>query len=62
MEATSLDGQKTYSIDVNGDLLDKSTGKIVAHLIPGGAYLPTENQRQGRRCFSAKRTTPALGR
>jgi hypothetical protein len=51
MEATSLDGQKTYSIDVNGNLLDKSTGKIVAHLIPGGAYLPNGKPAPGQTVF-----------
>ena len=38
-EAISLDGEKSYSIDANGNLLDKKTGKIVGHLIPAGRYL-----------------------
>ena len=38
-EAVSLDGNRKYSIDPNGNLLDK-TGAIVGHLIPSGEYLP----------------------
>ncbi len=40
MEATSADGKKSYEIDVNGNLLEKSSKQIVGHLIPSGEYLP----------------------
>jgi hypothetical protein len=40
MEAISADGKKSYLIDVNGNLLDKTSNEIVGHLIPGGKYLP----------------------
>jgi hypothetical protein len=39
-EVVSLDGQKTYSVDPSGNLLDKQSGAIVGHLIPAGQYLP----------------------
>jgi len=38
-EVVSLDGKKKYSVDPNGNLLDKA-GAIVGHLIPSGKYLP----------------------
>lgn len=39
-EAISLDGEKSYTVDPSGNLLDKRTGAIVGHLIPSGKYLP----------------------
>ena len=38
-EAISLDGKTKYSIDPNGNLVDRS-GNVVGHLIPAGEYLP----------------------
>ncbi|MGM5048175.1 hypothetical protein AB8A20_04820 [Tardiphaga sp. 604_B6_N1_1] len=50
-EAVSLDGQTSYNIDSSGNLIDKETGKIIAHLIPAGAYLPNGQPSPGQSVF-----------
>jgi hypothetical protein len=50
-EVVSPDGKKSYDVDRVGNLVDKKSGAIVAHLIPVGQCLPDGRPSPGQDIF-----------
>lgn len=50
-EVRSRDGKTVYDLDPAGNLVDRTTGQVVGHLIPVGEYLPNGKPAPGQTLF-----------